>query len=94
MVHGRMDLPAHVTVRMFMKGDQETMENMKELQQKLADRQATDVILALPAEVIDTVVWRNTTGHDVAWECKYLHLRGLLRRNADKPHLVVLRSVS
>lgn len=64
---------------------------LQELATKLADQKAVEVILSLPAVIIDSLVWRNTQGHDVAWECKYLHLRGLLRRNPDNEDLVLLR---
>jgi len=51
---------------------------LKELATRLADKQAADVILAQPVQVLDAVVWRNVEDGNAVWECKYLSLRGLL----------------
>lgn len=67
---------------------------LKEIEQQLAERQARDIILALPAEVIEGRVWRNTTDQNCAWEVKYLRMRGLLMHNPAKPYLVVVRSTT
>lgn len=64
----------------------------QELERKLAETQATNVILALPAVVIKGTVWRSVLDHYVEWEVKYLRMRGLLMHNEERPYLVLLRS--
>jgi len=51
---------------------------LKHLATTLADKQAVDVILAQPVQVLDSVVWRDVSDGKAVWEVKYLHLRGLL----------------
>lgn len=62
-----------------------------EIRHLLADKKAIDTILALPAQVIDGVVWRNIDGDKVVWEVKYLRIRGLLCHNKQQPYLVKLK---
>lgn len=64
---------------------------LNEIEQQLAERQATTVILALPAEVIDGVVWRNTLDHYCEWEVKYLRIRGQLTHHPKQPWLVKVK---
>lgn len=71
------------------------MESLAELQTHLADKQATDVILALPARILNSKVWRDADQAllPAHWEVKYLRLRGLLEHHPDQPNLVALRSM-
>lgn len=68
--------------------------DFKKCQQRLADKQATEAVLALPAVVINGRVWRNAEQSTIHWEIKYLRLRNLLMHNPEKPNLVLIRSIS
>lgn len=66
---------------------------LHEIEQKLAETQATTAILVLPAVVIDGIVWRNVTDQPIEWEVKYLRMRGLLRHHHEKPWLVQMKGM-
>jgi len=56
---------------------------LKELATRLADKQATDVILDLcNVQVLNGILWYDTQSvkneKNVVWEAKYLSMRGLL----------------
>lgn len=68
--------------------------NILALQQQFADKHATDVVLALPAVVLQGRVWRNADQSTAHWEIKYLRMRGLLMHNPENPALVLVRSFS
>lgn len=64
---------------------------LKELATRLADKQAVDVILAQPVQVLGGVIWRDVSDGKAVWEDKYLRLRGKLIHHPLLPQLVRLR---
>lgn len=70
-----------------------TMESLLQLQQSLADQRAKELVLSLPAKVMKSQVWRDTTDCDHYGSVKYLSLRGLLKHHPDYEELVMLKEV-
>jgi hypothetical protein len=69
---------------------------MSHLAKRLADRQAVSTIIdECAVVVIQGTIWRDTeklrTLPHVVWECKYLHMRGMLARHPQNQRLVKLR---